>query len=68
MIPQLHETAFDSKAARVGEVMGFEGPYVQLRPLRGGLEWDAKPEDLSPAVPLEWLASNRASLIEEWGR
>ncbi|MVO84043.1 hypothetical protein GPA10_04485 [Streptomyces sp. p1417] len=64
----MHETAFDSKAKRVGEVMSFEGPYIQLRPLRGGLEWDAKPEDLSPAVPLERLASNRTSLIEEWDR
>ncbi|WP_433340854.1 hypothetical protein [Streptomyces sp. CA-253872] len=26
--------------------MGHVGPYTQLRPVRGGREWDADPADL----------------------
>ncbi|MFG2892963.1 hypothetical protein [Streptomyces sp. NPDC048248] len=29
--------------------MGHEGPYTQLRPLAGGREWDATPEDVKAA-------------------
>nr|WP_308354940.1 DUF6415 family natural product biosynthesis protein [Streptomyces sp. MUM 203J] len=36
----------DQKTRRVGEVMGHCGPYVQLRPLGGGREWDARPDRL----------------------
>lgn len=36
--------ALDSGRNRVGVVMCSEGLYVQLRPLGGGREWDAKPE------------------------
>ncbi|MEU0086174.1 hypothetical protein [Streptomyces sp. NPDC006274] len=35
--------------------MGFVGPYVQLRPLGGGREWDATPEAVRPASPEERL-------------
>ncbi|GGV15133.1 hypothetical protein [Streptomyces spectabilis] len=55
MRPELHSTVFDTTMKRTGEVMGFEGPYVQLRPLRGGCEWDAKPENLSPAMSVNEL-------------
>ncbi|MEU6084366.1 hypothetical protein [Streptomyces sp. NPDC047108] len=33
----------DTERDRVGVVMGREGPYLQLRPLGGGREWDAEP-------------------------
>lgn len=36
----------DSRTRRIGEVMDKQGPYYQLRPLGGGREWDARPEDL----------------------
>ncbi|WP_409000351.1 hypothetical protein [Streptomyces europaeiscabiei] len=38
-----------------GEVMGCEGPYVQLRPLGGGREWDADPARVRPASAEERL-------------
>ncbi|MEI5103795.1 hypothetical protein RB200_41605 [Streptomyces sp. PmtG] len=50
MKPELRSVVFDSRKKLVGEVMGFEGPYIQLRPLKGGMEWDADPKDLRPAA------------------
>ncbi|GLF97249.1 hypothetical protein [Streptomyces yaizuensis] len=40
----------DAATRAVGRVMGHVGGRVQLRPLRGGREWDALPEDLSPVA------------------
>ncbi|MFJ2416181.1 hypothetical protein [Streptomyces brevispora] len=51
--------AVDQRTIGIGEVMGFVGPYVQLRPLGGGKEWDAAPGAVRPASPQERL---RASL------
>ncbi|MFD8988989.1 hypothetical protein ACFVZ4_13145 [Streptomyces goshikiensis] len=45
----------DTRTDRVGVVMGCEGPYVQLRPPAGGVEWDASPHDLRPAEVLDEL-------------
>ncbi|WP_449352418.1 hypothetical protein [Streptomyces shaanxiensis] len=33
----------DTQRDKLGYVMGHEGPYVQLRPVTGGREWDADP-------------------------
>ncbi|WRZ96337.1 hypothetical protein OHB54_13825 [Streptomyces sp. NBC_01007] len=33
----------DRARDRVGRVMGHEGPHLQIRPLGGGVEWDADP-------------------------
>nr|WSY50687.1 hypothetical protein OG999_11540 [Streptomyces sp. NBC_00886] len=33
----------DTTRNELGYVMGHEGPYVQLRPVTGGREWDANP-------------------------
>jgi hypothetical protein len=33
----------DTSRNKLGYVMGHEGPYMQLRPLAGGREWDADP-------------------------
>lgn len=38
------DTVRDAGRDKVGQVMGFVGPYVQLRPVGGGIEWDARPE------------------------
>jgi hypothetical protein len=51
------ETVMDTSNARVGEVMGSEGPYVQLRPVGGGREWDARPTALRPATRDERLVA-----------
>nr|WP_171111533.1 MULTISPECIES: hypothetical protein [Streptomyces] len=59
--PKLHETVEDTAARKVGKVMGFEGPYVQLRPIGGGREWDAKPENLKPVPAREALSEGVAA-------
>ncbi|MEV6014889.1 hypothetical protein [Streptomyces sp. NPDC051997] len=45
--------AVDTRTGRVGVVMGHEGPYVQLRPLGGGREWDCVPEAVRRATTAE---------------
>ncbi|MFE9647376.1 hypothetical protein ACFYO0_25310 [Streptomyces sp. NPDC006365] len=44
--------AVDVRGGRVGEVMGREGGYVQLRPVGGGREWDCPPEAL---IAVGWV-------------
>ncbi|MGX4688985.1 hypothetical protein [Streptomyces sp. JNUCC 63] len=45
----------DTARDRVGIVMGHEGPYLQLRLLSGGREWNADPADVRPVSPAELL-------------
>ncbi|MEO3978451.1 hypothetical protein [Streptomyces sp. CAU 1734] len=40
------EVVTDTAGKRVGRVMGHVGGRVQLRPLHGGVEWDALPQNL----------------------
>ncbi|MCM2389155.1 hypothetical protein [Streptomyces albipurpureus] len=49
------------KKGRVGRVMGRVGPHYQLRPLNGGVEWEAPAEDLAPA---EQSDAMRADVIK----
>ncbi|MFF7022716.1 hypothetical protein ACFY97_17155 [Streptomyces klenkii] len=56
----------DKRDQRVGVVMGKCGPRYQLRPLRGGKEWEAAPSDIEPAPVSVQLSArvaeaNRAS-------
>ncbi|ATW52890.1 hypothetical protein CGZ69_27770 [Streptomyces peucetius subsp. caesius ATCC 27952] len=37
--------------------MGHEGPYVQVRPLAGGREWDAEPDHLRALTQDELLSA-----------
>jgi hypothetical protein len=66
------EMAIDVARGRVGVVMDREGPYVQLRPLGGGREWDARPEDVRPATAAEQLSAKvaeaNANAVRGWGR
>lgn len=57
--PRLGDIVEDTRAKvkKVGRVMGFVGPYVQLRPVDGGREWDARPEQLRPATLAEALSA-----------
>ncbi|MEV6316793.1 hypothetical protein [Streptomyces sp. NPDC051776] len=48
----------------VGIVMGQEGPYVQLRPVSGGKEWDANPRDVRPLTAREELSVRLAERNE----
>ncbi|MEU6240954.1 hypothetical protein GTW40_16050 [Streptomyces sp. SID4985] len=50
----------DTGTGRVGVVMGHEGPYVQLRPLGGGREWDCPPDRLRTATAAERLRAATA--------
>ncbi|MGV9878046.1 hypothetical protein [Streptomyces sp. NPDC003006] len=55
--PTVGEAVHDSGRDRVGRVMGHEGPYVQLRPLAGGREWDADPGHLRVLTQNELLSA-----------
>ncbi|OKK07944.1 MULTISPECIES: hypothetical protein [unclassified Streptomyces] len=50
----------DVRNGRVGRVMGHVGPYVQLRPIGGGREWDCPPEGLRPATDAERISAATA--------
>lgn len=50
----------DTARDRVGVVMGREGPYLQLRPLSGGREWDAEASRVQLLSPAELLTARVA--------
>ncbi|MFJ2264271.1 putative ATP-grasp-modified RiPP [Streptomyces sp. NPDC087844] len=54
--PRLGDTVEDAQRQAIGRIMGFVGPYVQVRPIDGGREWDALRDSLQP-VPLTALLS-----------
>ncbi|WP_327185515.1 hypothetical protein [Streptomyces sp. NBC_01334] len=56
-IPAVGEAVHDTVRDRVGRVMDHVGPYVQLRPLAGGREWDADPDHLRTLAPAELLSA-----------
>ncbi|MFF0449085.1 hypothetical protein ACFYT4_22210 [Streptomyces sp. NPDC004609] len=60
--PRPGQVVWDAARDRVGRVMGTVGGYVQLRPLRGGREWDAHPEDLRPAVQSDAMSKELAEV------
>ncbi|WP_374196958.1 hypothetical protein [Streptomyces sp. ISL-100] len=51
----------DTCTGRVGCVMGREGPYLQLRPVGGGREWDCSPGDARPATVVETMRAKVAA-------
>ncbi|WP_435888416.1 hypothetical protein [Streptomyces niveus] len=56
------DTVHDSARDRVGVVMAHEGPYVQLRSLGGGREWDADPARVRPLGAAELLSARLADV------
>jgi hypothetical protein len=56
--PAIGSFVLDGDRNKVGTVMGYEGPYVQLRPVGGGREWDARPAALRPATRDERLSAD----------
>lgn len=58
--PAIGDTVEDTGRRKVGKVMGFEGPYVQLRPIGGGVEWDAELGKLRPLSLTEALSAGVA--------
>lgn len=61
-VPEIGTLALDARTGRIGQVMGHEGPYVQLRPPQGGIEWDVRPEDVRPADAHECLRARVAEV------
>lgn len=59
--------ALDVRDGRIGEVMGREGGYVQLRPVGGGREWDCPPEALGDVSPGDLLRA-RVRRVNREGR
>ncbi|WP_246460019.1 hypothetical protein [Streptomyces himalayensis] len=60
-VPLPGTVVVDERQGRVGQVMGTAGPYLQLRPLGGGKEWDACPEAVRVATPAERLSAGVAA-------
>lgn len=50
----------DERDGRVGVLMARTGPYVQLRPLAGGREWEAPPELVRTASTAERIRAGVA--------
>ncbi|MFG3406841.1 hypothetical protein [Streptomyces sp. NPDC048142] len=49
-----------SRGDRVGEFRGVAGLYWSLRPVGGGIEWEAEPRHVRPAFPVEQLRARTA--------
>ncbi|RPK78768.1 hypothetical protein EES45_16990 [Streptomyces sp. ADI97-07] len=58
--PGIGELAKDSARNRIGVVMGEIGGRVQMRPLRGGMEWDAMPDHVVALSAREELSARLA--------
>ncbi|MEU0253125.1 hypothetical protein ABZ299_11555 [Streptomyces sp. NPDC006184] len=67
-LPALRTVMVDRRTGRIGRVMGSEGPYVQLRPLNGGREWDVPPDQLRSPTPAEEMSVKVAVANGRWGR
>ncbi|WP_320783159.1 hypothetical protein [Streptomyces sp. CRN 30] len=48
---------YDLRTHRVGEYRARVGPYVLLRPVGGGREWEADPAEVRAATPEERLSA-----------
>jgi hypothetical protein len=48
---------YDPATSRVGEYQARSGPHAMLRPVGGGLEWQANPVSLRPATDRERLSA-----------
>ncbi|MFG2638866.1 hypothetical protein ACGFX8_34895 [Streptomyces sp. NPDC048362] len=59
-VPDIGDLAYDETARRIGVVMGHVGPYVQLRPVGGGREWDCKPDRVRGVTAAERLSASVA--------
>ncbi|MFD4635103.1 hypothetical protein ACFVYR_29555 [Streptomyces sp. NPDC058284] len=66
--PEVGALVVDRRSGKVGVVMGHVGMYVQLRPPRGGREWDVPPEDVRSPTPTEELSAKVAVANRRWGR
>ncbi|MFF9753379.1 hypothetical protein ACF1FC_11300 [Streptomyces sp. NPDC014344] len=59
--PPAGTVVVDEHTSRVGVVMDHVGPYLQLRPVGGGREWDADPARVRAASSAERLRASVAA-------
>ncbi|MFJ4873699.1 hypothetical protein ACIP93_00535 [Streptomyces sp. NPDC088745] len=64
MTPAPGTVVVDERDGRVGVLMGRKGPYVRLRPLAGGREWDVPPERVRTASTTERIRAGVAAANE----
>jgi hypothetical protein len=58
--PGIGELAKDTASGRIGFVMGEVGGRVQIRPIGGGTEWDAMPDNVVTPSAREELSARLA--------
>ncbi|MDO0913561.1 hypothetical protein QQM39_22755 [Streptomyces sp. DT2A-34] len=58
--PGIGALAKDSARDRIGVVMGEVGGRVQIRPIGGGTEWDAMPDNVVTPTAREELSARLA--------
>ncbi|WP_405891648.1 hypothetical protein OG427_21790 [Streptomyces sp. NBC_00133] len=58
--PGIGELGRDTASGRIGVVMGEIDGRVQIRPMRGGIEWDAMPDKVVPLSAREELSARLA--------
>ncbi|MFC4505870.1 MULTISPECIES: hypothetical protein [Streptomyces] len=58
--PGIGELAKDMANGRIGVVMGEVGARVQIRPISGGVEWDARPHNVVAPTAREELSVHLA--------
>ncbi|MEU2925438.1 hypothetical protein ABZ636_10315 [Streptomyces sp. NPDC007251] len=58
--PGIGELAKDTASGRIGVVMGEVGARVQIRPVGGGVEWDALPDNVVALTAREELSARLA--------
>ncbi|MFF8649824.1 hypothetical protein ACF06D_16565 [Streptomyces griseoluteus] len=58
--PGIGELAKDNAKGRIGIVMGEIGGRVQIRPIGGGAEWDAMPDNVVAPSAREELSARLA--------
>ncbi|MEV6671996.1 hypothetical protein [Streptomyces sp. NPDC051162] len=68
--PEKGAFVVDVPRGPLSEVMGHEGPFLQLRPPRGGREWEARLDDTRPATDAEKPAAKvqAANAGSRWGK
>ncbi|MFG2376428.1 hypothetical protein ACGFY9_33765 [Streptomyces sp. NPDC048504] len=55
--PERGALMYDPVLPKVGEYQDKAGPYAMLRPVGGGREWEADPEQIRPATAEERLSA-----------
>lgn len=63
--PRIGAVVKDLKANRFGVVMGTIGGVIQLRPISGGLSWDAEPDSIEVLSSRQELTIRLAALNSE---